>query len=95
MWSDATKCKYMFIFPLKNLARKAFLRARQPFPRGSMAMVVYYKSIFHVLFLQIKLHDTIKQQTVAETIHRIVIFTRIKNTIRALICSKDLRIERD
>ena len=26
MWSNNTKCKYMFMFPLQNVARKEFMK---------------------------------------------------------------------
>ena len=28
MWSNDIKCKYMFMFPLKNLARKGLRKSR-------------------------------------------------------------------
>ena len=33
MWSDNIKCKYMFMFPLKNLARKGLIHVRKRDPR--------------------------------------------------------------
>ena len=52
MWRNETKCKYMFMFPLKNLARKGLRCVRggypilQP-PPGDTASLVFANHIMY------------------------------------------------
>ena len=39
MWRNNTKCKYMFMFPLKNVARKGFGQKPNVFQRSELSLV--------------------------------------------------------